>query len=335
MKAAGVAIAIMAIVALSMLGCARRPKAPEIGGTETIESSENARAYHADHASTFRAALDALRRIDSASDKFVKHDEGLIIFKRPGDRGEIRARVRKIDARTTRVELSAKTRGKRGRDVDDKETRALFFSELDQLLGDVPRAGEADAADESAAEAPVEESLGDEAPGDDPIIKSLKKELQLDEEAGFLEKLAPDELALLERRLRSLASASAEKEAMARRCAACYIDLARFHHDDGEYSRAADALKIAVSVDPDNAVAHCNLGEIYRHLGLYEQAVGELKEAERLDPEFGDTYINLGIIYDDYLPDDRKALEYYRKYLELGGSDKRVPQWIAELEEGP
>ncbi len=81
-------------------------------------------------------------------------------------------------------------------------------------------------------------------------------------------------------------------------------------------------------------MARCNLGDIYKHLGLYEEAVRELNEAKRLDPKLSDTFINLGIIYDDYIVDDQKALENYRRYLDLGGSDKQVLEWIDAIEKG-
>jgi tetratricopeptide (TPR) repeat protein len=67
---------------------------------------------------------------------------------------------------------------------------------------------------------------------------------------------------------------------------------------------------------------------------LYEQALEHLDQARLLDPELPDTFINLGIIYDEHLDRDNEALENYRRYVELGGADERVQEWIGEIEKG-
>ncbi len=141
-------------------------------------------------------------------------------------------------------------------------------------------------------------------------------------------------MSVLEHKLRAFSSVAADKKKLAERCAACYIDLARLHHDAGRYARSAETLKIALTIDPDNAVAHCNLGEIYKHLRLFDDAIRELNEAKRLNPQLADTYVNLGIIYDDYIIDEQKALGYYKQYIELGGTDKQVLEWIGEIDKG-
>jgi hypothetical protein len=39
-------------------------------------------------------------------------------------------------------------------------------------------------------------------------------------------------------------------------------------------------------------------------------------------------------MYDDYINDNAKALQFYKKYLELGGADKQVLDWIEAIEKG-
>ena len=321
------AFALAAVSAIAACAPTAKLKAPGIPDIDILKSAENVRVYHADYETVFRASLSALRRIDDASAKLVKHSEGMIVFKKPKDTGMITVIVKKADEENTRVEISAKNRREYGLDGGDGDTRDAFFEELDKLLG----IAEAEASGRAGESAAAAETLPDKT----PILSSLRKQLQLDEGESFLDKLSYEDLVLLDSRIGLLSSISAGNEELPQRCAACYIDLARLYHDDGRYKRSAEALRIAVSIDPINAVARCNLGEIYKHLGLYEKALQELDEAARLDPDFADTFINLGIIHDDYLSDDAKALKNYKRYLELGGADGQVLGWISEIEAGP
>jgi tetratricopeptide (TPR) repeat protein len=166
------------------------------------------------------------------------------------------------------------------------------------------------------------------------LLTRLAQTLQLNENDQFLRKLSDGELALLQGRLESLQKFAEKQDEISGKCAACYVDLARLYHDSGQYARAAEALKAALAVEPESALAHCNLGEIYKHLNLVDDAIRELDLAKTLNPELTDAYINLGIIYDDYLINDQKALECYRRYLSLGGSDKQVIEWIKAIEKG-
>jgi tetratricopeptide (TPR) repeat protein len=332
MNKIGAAVMLAAVAAFVACAPTSKLKAPGIAESPVLESAENARTYRASYEATFRAALDALRLTDHASAKFVKRSEGLIIFKKPDDAGTTTVKVRKADEETTRVEISAKHSRKYSLGSHDVETRDQFFAQLEKLLGIDGTGGgraEADAPERSGEGSALTET----APNKARVLSDLKRQLLLEGEESFLEKLSYEDLVLLERRVESLSSVVAENNELTRRCSACYIDLARVYHDDGRYKRSAEALGIALSIDPESAIAHCNLGEIYKHLGLYKKGVRELEEAIRLEPEFPDPHINLGIIYDDFLNDHGKALENYRKYVELGGADEQALVWIREIEE--
>ncbi len=323
------------IFLLSLSGCgtgksARAPRGPEVN---LLRSSENERTYETDYDTTFRAAVDSLRELDNTSAKLVKYNDGIIMFKKPDDAGAVTAYVAKLDEQTTRVKLVAKTKRKFLPNQTDIQIRDAFFTFLERRLSPPAEKMDQTKAEREMTDQPQEPPDSGASAKKAAHVASIRKFLGLDEEADFLERLEYDELTTLQQRVESLYSASQEKTGVAQRCAACYIDLARIYHDSQQYARAAEALKIAIRVDPENAVAHCNLGEIYKHLELYEDAVRELTEAQRLNPELPDVYINLGIIYDDHLVDDDKALEYYKKYLELGGADQQVYGWIREIEE--
>ncbi len=330
-------LASAASVLILLGGCSSMQslQPPRLSDIDVLSASENKREYQADYDTTFQAAVDALRQIDNTSAKLVKRRSGVIVFNMGEEAGTITADVKKIDEQTTRVELSAKSSRKYWFDSSDATTREAFFREMDKLLKPAmsSEAGVESSPKEEVtlAENPAGQA-SESASARNALLAKVKQGLSLGEQDTFLEKLADEDLTVLEQRIQSFNARTEGRDAMARKCANCYVDMARVYHDDGQYERAAEALKIATAVDPENAVAHCNLGEIYKHLRRFDDAIRELNEAKELNPNLADTYINLGIIYDDYAVDDQKALENYKKYLELGGADKQVIEWVKALE---
>jgi len=335
--------------------------AKEVDVLDVFNESQPEHVYQADYDKTFRTCVDVMRRLDNGSAKLVRYSEGIIVFQKPGDSGTLTVNVSKIDGRTTRVQMSAKMSRKYWFDESDDSTKRLFFEELDTILGSaVARARDGGDAQESATTPmlikndtrittaspglaamkpsetePVEPKKTDgDTKEKDVLLAKLGQTLELPGEGSFLRKLSVEELTTLKERVNLFEQKINRQNEMSGKCASCYIDLARLFHDSGQYARAAEALKAAIAVDPENAVAHCNLGEIYKHLNLIDDAIRELEVAKGLNPDLPDIYINLGIIYDDYTSEDQKALEYYRQYLALGGSDTQVLDWIKAIEKG-
>ena len=67
----------------------------------------------------------------------------------------------------------------------------------------------------------------------------------------------------------------------------------------------------AVRKNPDDAGAHCNLGDAYHELGKYKEAIESFKQAIRLDPDAAEAHLNLGLVY-VFLNDRASALEQYK-----------------------
>ncbi len=222
-----VAAGLVALLGFMACGSAKKLRPSQAPDINILKSSENIRTYQSDYDTTFRAALDALRHIDNSSAKYVKHSEGIITFKKPDDSGTTTANVKRIDEKTTCVELSAKNRRKYWIDGGDKKTRDAFFAELDQLLGRaMPEEGDTDGDEEEPA---AERRLSKkEAPDKGPLLDKLRQMMQLGNE-DFLDKLSYEELSSLDRTLQSYGSVSTENKKLTRRCYACYIDLARLY----------------------------------------------------------------------------------------------------------
>jgi len=58
----------------------------------------------------------------------------------------------------------------------------------------------------------------------------------------------------------------------------CYVEL-------GNYTKAIETYKQAIRIEPDDAIALCNLGVAYYNLGLYKDAIEDFKQAIYIDPD--------------------------------------------------
>lgn len=67
----------------------------------------------------------------------------------------------------------------------------------------------------------------------------------------------------------------------------------------GEYEEEVDTLKKAISIDPNNAATHNNLGHAYNNLGRYEEAIQALKQSLIKDPNNAIAHNNLGLAYNN------------------------------------
>jgi tetratricopeptide (TPR) repeat protein len=69
------------------------------------------------------------------------------------------------------------------------------------------------------------------------------------------------------------------------------------HLENQQYKLAQEPLEKAVKLEPNNVVAHMNLGNVYDGLSLYAKAQGEFETVIKLEPEKADAYYNLGLIF--------------------------------------
>jgi tetratricopeptide (TPR) repeat protein len=72
----------------------------------------------------------------------------------------------------------------------------------------------------------------------------------------------------------------------------------------------------------ENGLLHYNLGVIYTEKESYAEALKEFEKALELRPDDGYSHYNLGIIYSQYVIDEDKAVDHFKKYLKIAPSDK-------------
>lgn len=76
-----------------------------------------------------------------------------------------------------------------------------------------------------------------------------------------------------------------------------YKNLGNAYNGLKQYNEAANALKQAAAVEPNNAAAHFNLGLALYNGGRYSEAIDAYKQVVKLRPQLAAAYYNLGLTY--------------------------------------
>jgi Flp pilus assembly protein TadD len=101
----------------------------------------------------------------------------------------------------------------------------------------------------------------------------------------------------------------------------------------GRLDDAVREYETAIRLDPADAAAYHNLGLIHRSRGAFAEAERAYARALELRPNQADTHYNLGILYELYLNRPQDALTHYRAVVTLGSPDANtIAGWIRTLE---
>ena len=93
----------------------------------------------------------------------------------------------------------------------------------------------------------------------------------------------------------------------------------------GKQSRSGQALADSLVRYPQNAIAHCLLGDVYQLEGKPELAISHYEKSAKLAPKWPKPVFNLGIAN---LPSDPKAAEVnFNRVLKLDPSNSRAQLW--------
>jgi Flp pilus assembly protein TadD len=112
-----------------------------------------------------------------------------------------------------------------------------------------------------------------------------------------------------------------------------FTNLGLTHFRLHQAELAEQAFQQAIARNPDDAVAHNHLGIIQRQQGRFQDALLEYRRAIEIDSRYARAHLNLGILFDLYLQDLEKALQQYRRYLDLTSEENtQVAGWIVDIE---
>jgi tetratricopeptide (TPR) repeat protein len=97
-----------------------------------------------------------------------------------------------------------------------------------------------------------------------------------------------------------------------------------------DIEEALAAGKLAVQYAPNNPDSHYTLGLVYEKRGQYAEAERAMRAALEANPSYVDVYFTLGTLYADHMKDQKKAVEAFERYLELGGTHNRAREAVAQ-----
>lgn len=100
-----------------------------------------------------------------------------------------------------------------------------------------------------------------------------------------------------------------------------------------QYADAEKQLRQALTINARNPYAHNLLGIALRDQGKFTDARAAYEAALSIDPDYAKAHFNLGVLADLYLQDLPLALGHYERYQALQGKqDPAVANWIIDLQ---
>lgn len=88
------------------------------------------------------------------------------------------------------------------------------------------------------------------------------------------------------------------------------------------------AAKLAVQHAPKNPDSHYTLGLILEKRGQFVEAERAMRDALAVNPNYVDVYFSLGTLYADSMKDQKKSVDAFQRYLELGGAHSRAREAV-------
>jgi len=117
-----------------------------------------------------------------------------------------------------------------------------------------------------------------------------------------------------------------------------YMRFGWFYAFKGDYNRAIEYYREAIRINPDDAAAHYNLGNLLKDLKRYAEAEKEYREAIRINPDLAEAHANLGILLlKAKRPEDaKKEFEIAKELFEKqgrGADVKKMEELLANTQE--
>jgi tetratricopeptide (TPR) repeat protein len=97
----------------------------------------------------------------------------------------------------------------------------------------------------------------------------------------------------------------------------------------GEYDKAIESYKAEIALDPNDGWNYYNLGQAYEGLKQWDKALSQYIIAidkVKDDPRIAKAYNNLGAIYLDWKGDYFKALDNFKRAMELKPNERRYKE---------
>ena len=88
------------------------------------------------------------------------------------------------------------------------------------------------------------------------------------------------------------------------------------------------AARAAVQHAPQNPDSYYSLALVFEKQGQFRDAEQAMQQALAVNPAYTDVYFSLGTLYADHLNEPQKSVDFFRRYLELGGQSERATRAV-------
>lgn len=113
---------------------------------------------------------------------------------------------------------------------------------------------------------------------------------------------------------------------------ALLMQLGHAYMENQQYAEGEEIFRKVSELNPQNPESRVDLGICLRQTGEVEQALQMLQKATTDFPQYGDGWLQLAVLYRDNLQENKRALEYFQKYLQVEPQSNLAPQVRQEVE---
>ncbi len=110
-----------------------------------------------------------------------------------------------------------------------------------------------------------------------------------------------------------------------------HVNLAIIHGNSGDDVAARASLDQALALDANHPAALNQMGMLLRRNGNFLEAEAAYLKAVTVSPDYALAHYNLGVLNELYLQRLDVALRHFETYQALVGDDKQVEKWIVDL----
>jgi len=110
-----------------------------------------------------------------------------------------------------------------------------------------------------------------------------------------------------------------------------HVNLAIIHVSNSNEAAARVSIDAALALDPNHPAALNQLGMLLRRNGKFLEAEAAYMKAVTVSPDYALAHYNLGVLNELYLQRLDIALQNFETYQSLVGEDKQVAKWIRDL----
>ena len=110
-----------------------------------------------------------------------------------------------------------------------------------------------------------------------------------------------------------------------------WVNLAIIHANNENDEGTREAIDKALELKPNHPEALNQLGMLLRRNGNFLEAEAAYMKAVTVSPDYALAHYNLGVLNELYLQRLETALHHFEIYQGLVGEDKQVEKWISDL----